>query len=475
MTSRPAPPILPDNAEIFVQHVTEHPELWYKFANDIYQFADAQESENITLHQENASLTHELEQTRQELTQTCREKEAIQAVHSYQSAELEKTREELKLATANEIRATTRMENALANEAQARQAEAQARRSEAEAMKIALPTVNTPATSDPMPANVKDKTVLHDRTPTLTSPAPESSISRSEKIPNPDKFQGDRSQFDVFASKIREKMSVNYDRFPTAQSRLAYLSSRLEGRAYLHIQPYIRNGVHTLRDYEEGLQVLERAFGDQNRARNAQSALLALRQKNQEFGQFFAEFHRLALESGMHEDALPMILEGALSKELKQQLTMVSGDIPNGDYHAYAKYLQELENRRRYFATIETATPRQPAPAPRQPAPRSTPVTTVPVRLAAVAANLATNSGPSAGEPITIDNVKGRRITEPGVREFCFKNDLCFYCKTPGHTSMNCPNKNRRTRELYATTAATYDNESTVGGAPLPGNDLSLD
>jgi hypothetical protein len=79
-------------------------------------------------------------------------------------------------------------------------------------------------------------------------------------------------------------MIINYDRFPTPQSRLAYLASRLEGRAYLHIQPYIRNGVHTLKDYEEGLQVLERAFGDQNRARNAQNALLALRQKNQEFG-----------------------------------------------------------------------------------------------------------------------------------------------------------------------------------------------
>ncbi|KAG9590725.1 hypothetical protein KCU77_g7838, partial [Aureobasidium melanogenum] len=464
MTSRPAPPILPDNAEIFVQHVTEHPELWYKFANDIYQFADAQESENIALHQENASLTHELEQTRQELTQTCREKEALQAIHSYQSTELEKVREKLEATLANEIRAITRMENALANEAQAR-------RSEAEAMKIALPTVNTPATSDPTPADVKDKTVLHDRTPTLTSPAPESSISRSEKIPDPDKFQGDRSQFDVFASKIREKMSVNYDRFPTAQSRLAYLSSRLEGRAYLHIQPYIRNGVHTLSDYEEGLQVLERAFGDQNRARNAQNALLALRQKNQEFGQFFAEFHRLALESGMHEDALPMILEAALSKELRQQLTMVPGDIPNGDYHAYAKYLQELENRRRYFSIVEPATLRQPALAHRQPAPRPTPVATVPVRLAAVA----TNSGPSAGEPITIDNVKGRRITEPGVREFCFKNELCFYCKTPGHTSMNCPNKNRRARELHAVATAAYDNESTIGGAPLPGNALSLD
>ena len=74
-----------------------------------------------------------------------------------------------------------------------------------------------------------------------------------------------------------------------------------------------------------------------------------------------------------------MILEAALSKELKQQLMMVSGDIPNRDFHAYAKYLQELENRRRYFATIEAPTPRPSAPAPRNQIPRNLIPRTVPV------------------------------------------------------------------------------------------------
>ena len=66
MSLRPTPPILPNNQEIFVQHVQEHPDLWYKFCNDVYQFADAQESENLALHQENAALTHALEQTNRE-------------------------------------------------------------------------------------------------------------------------------------------------------------------------------------------------------------------------------------------------------------------------------------------------------------------------------------------------------------------------------------------------------------------------
>lgn len=117
MTSRPTPPILPDNLEVFIQHVHDHPDLWYKFLTDVYHFADSQESENISLHQENASLTHELSQTRQELEQTRREKESSQTIQAYQSSELEKVREELKRSSANEIRAITRMENALKNEA----------------------------------------------------------------------------------------------------------------------------------------------------------------------------------------------------------------------------------------------------------------------------------------------------------------------------------------------------------------------
>jgi len=80
----------------------------------------------------------------------------------------------------------------------------------------------------------------------------------------------------------------------------------------------------------------------------------------------------------MHEDALPMFLQAALSEELKQQLINVSKDILNQDYRAYAKHLQELENCCRYFATMETPNPRPTAPTPRYQTPRATPIATIP-------------------------------------------------------------------------------------------------
>jgi len=76
---------------------------------------------------------------------------------------------------------------------------------------------------------------------------------------------------------------------------------------------------------------------------------------------------------------------------------------------------------------------------------------------------------------MTLDNIKGRKTTEPGVREFCIQNKLCFYCKEPGHGSQSCPNKRTKIREL-----ATHgqeieeDTQSQVGGTSLMGKEQPL-
>ena len=56
------------------------------------------------------------------------------------------------------------------------------------------------------------------------------------------------------------------------------------------------------------LEYLERAFGDPDRAQNAQNKLFQLRQKNLDFSAYFLEFQRLALEGEMPESALTLLL-----------------------------------------------------------------------------------------------------------------------------------------------------------------------
>ena len=103
-------------------------------------------------------------------------------------------------------------------------------------------------------------------------------------------------------------MNVNYDRFPNPQSRMTYVTNRLKGAPYAQVLSYICDGICQLTDYKDILNILERAFGDPNRVRNARNELFRLRQGNKGFSVFFAEFQRLALEGEMPETALPTLL-----------------------------------------------------------------------------------------------------------------------------------------------------------------------
>ena len=87
--------------------------------------------------------------------------------------------------------------------------------------------------------------------------------------------------------------------------------------------PYAREGTFLLSDYYSVLEILENAYGDPNRVRNARDKLFKYRQTYKEFSVFFAEFQRLAVESEIDESALLTLLEQAISKELRNQLMYV--------------------------------------------------------------------------------------------------------------------------------------------------------
>jgi hypothetical protein len=377
---RPPPPITPDSYEAFVQHASENPHAWFKYIQQSIAYSETLELQ-ITYLQD----------------QSTQDKAGLQAIQDYQTRLISDLQDKLANAVANE-------RNALA---------------------LAIPTVPTPSASITLKTpDTECASVPID----ITSPNdPTKSTSTrsqlSERIPDPPEFKGNRKDFSRFASQIHAKMITNADRFPTPQSRLTYLASRLEDTAYAQLQPYSRNGVFHLKDYQEGLDVLERAFGDPNKVNNARKELMQLKQTNKEFGTFFAEFHRLALESEMHDDALPTLLENALSKELRDQLISATS-VPTTDYHAFAKFLQELENRRRYYTTSHLSVH----------LPRHLTSTTV-----VTPAFKQVDRSQPAGEPMDLsthrtlkplDNTERQRLREIGA---------CFRCRKPGHMASKCP------------------------------------
>ncbi|KAG8672828.1 hypothetical protein FPOAC1_006120 [Fusarium poae] len=148
-------------------------------------------------------------------------------------------------------------------------------------------------------------------TPMGTTPPPSSrsteSTSLTERLPDPDKFEGERSDLRRFVSQIHSKLKANHDRFPTRLARMSYVTGRLKGRAYAQVLPHIKAGECQLPDYQDIIDLLERAFGDPNRINNARAELFRLRQTHKDFSTFFAEFQRLALEGEMSEEALPTL------------------------------------------------------------------------------------------------------------------------------------------------------------------------
>lgn len=220
-------------------------------------------------------------------------------------------------------------------------------------------------------------------------------------------------------------MKTNADRFPTAAERMSYVTNRLEGPAYAQILPYILDGECKLPDYTDVLRVLERAYGDPNRVNNARKELFHLKQQNKEFAAFYAEFQRLALEGEVHEDSQVTLLEAALSRELKNQLTSV--DAPDHNIHQFAAFLQKLENKRRYYGNLSESRSLRTANHT-QNARYLTPNTPV---TATVQTKVSTTPDPDA-----MDLSTTRHSPKPSGRK---ERGECYRCGSSNHRVAACP------------------------------------
>lgn len=120
----------------------------------------------------------------------------------------------------------------------------------------------------------------------------------------------------------------------------------------------------------------------------------------------------------MSEDSLSTLLEQSISRELKAQLINVSP--PSRKYLDYAAFLQDLENRRRYFD----------APAPKSYAgalgKKDSLVYTAVKTPPAPGAQL-------AGEPMDLSSSRRPGF---GTRK---EQGLCFRCGSKDHRVRDCP------------------------------------
>jgi hypothetical protein len=86
----------------------------------------------------------------------------------------------------------------------------------------------------------------------------------SEKYPNPDRFNGTRTNLRGFLGQLRLKVG-DRSRFPTDQDQLRYAANRFEGAALDQILPYHKDNHVNLENLTALICILENAFDNPDR------------------------------------------------------------------------------------------------------------------------------------------------------------------------------------------------------------------
>ena len=230
-------------------------------------------------------------------------------------------------------------------------------------------------------------------------------------------YDGKRKDLRPFITKLRVKLRMNADRYPTEENKVAYGMSRLTGRAARTADPFYRNG--TLNTIGNFIALLEKTYDDASREHTAATKLENLRQRNREFTSFYSEFLGLAGELDWNETAKVAALRRAISDEIRNQL--VGRDLPK-TLPDFAQTCQRIDEDLRYNRQARSLKPS--ASHSKQTTKYDRPM----------------RSQSPADDPMDIDTTRVRSYAPAGSQERKTRvtNGECFGCGQKGHIQKNC-------------------------------------
>ena len=257
---------------------------------------------------------------------------------------------------------------------------------------------------------------------------------KSTKLPDPPVLtDGKEPTIDHWSQKMRAKLTANADHYPTEELKMAYLASRAEGTANLHLAPRLRpTAANKFSTAEEMLEALDRVFGDPHRRQTAMNSFRKLYQKDKDFNTFWSEFQRLAAElETMTPEFLLDEFRDKVNTELKK--AMVTVDIP--DVYELAQKCQEWDRRIQQNKIAEARSN------------KFKPTGTV-IPAGAVQKNPETKT---EGRPTISDPRRDRTPERDQLRE----KGKCFVCRRTGHIAAYCPSKVRKEPAVVAVEEST--------------------
>ena len=272
-------------------------------------------------------------------------------------------------------------------------------------------------------ASLQDLSVaIHSRRPVSPTPPLPAPSSREPFIPAPERYEGDLGTCRSFLLQCSLVFELQPQTYPTDKSRIAYLIGSLRGEALAWAAAVWERGSAASCSYSAFTEEMRRVFDHPVRGREASQRLLRLRQGSRSVASFAVEFRTLAAESGWNEEALQGVFLGALSDEVKDQLTSREEEVGLDQLIALSiRVDNRLRERRRERGSRSVPTPSFESAA----TPRSSPSFSAPPR----------RERGFSPEPMQIGSTR----LSSEERERRMRSGACLYCGLSGHLRSGCP------------------------------------
>jgi hypothetical protein len=241
--------------------------------------------------------------------------------------------------------------------------------------------------------------------------------TKSTQLPDPPTLTDSNDpKFEDWLTRIKDKLLVNADHYPTDQIQRAYVIGRIGGEAATYIAPRLRpDSSDPYQTVADLFRHLSDIYEDPNRKYIAKDSFRKLSMRKQDpFHAFYSTFTRLANEACISPAELKDELSYKLSFDLQRQVLREARD-PNYTLKQFAdlcsltdqsiKGIDERQNRTKKTATSLLVVPRYDAPRPLRPTPAM---------------------------PANMMSAEKQQLAKEGK---------CFYCKGVGHRAFECPLK----------------------------------